>query len=89
MTASELLPHLIRALEQNFDIHMQRIDDASVQILKLEELSATELLIDVTYREVMIRCCAGPSWNEMQTRKIKLIFRHGKWMDALLADTHS
>ena len=83
----ELKKILIKALEQNFDLHLQRIDDASIVIHHSCEMSPIEIHVEVSYREVMMRCCAGPSWDATQRREIRLILRKGIWVDALLMDT--
>jgi hypothetical protein len=87
LDGADLKKVIIKALEQNFDLHLHRIDDASLEIHSVEEINSEEIHIELSYREVLIRCCAGPSWDSKQTRKLRLIRQNNTWVDALLRDT--
>lgn len=79
----KLKKDLILVLEENFDPHLQRIDDDSLQILSIDHESSEDIVVNIVYREVFIRCCAGPSWESPIQEKIRLSFNGKRWMRSI------
>lgn len=78
----KLKQDIILLLEENFDPHLQRVDDNSLQLLSIQDREEETLEVTVHYQEIFIRCCAGPSWETPIEQTLSLVHNGKRWQRA-------
>jgi hypothetical protein len=76
----KLKQDIILILEENFDPHLQRVDDSSVQLLSIKDGENHSIIVSVHYQEILIRCCAGPSWETPIKQTLYLTHNGLRWV---------
>jgi hypothetical protein len=78
----KLKQDIILILEEDFDPHLQRVDDNSIQLLSIQDGENQAIKVKVHYQEIFIRCCAGPSWETPIQQTLTLIHDGKRWNKA-------
>lgn len=78
---NKLKQDIILLLEEHFDPHLQRVDDNSIQLLSIQEHEEI-LKVTISYQEIFIRCCAGPSWETPIQQTLSLVHDGKRWTRA-------